>query len=696
MVSLPKLLIVLSLATFIFITQLIASDPQYVFIKPWCSSTDFDLESSYRTNLNKLLSTLPTLAGESTNQGYYTTSISVTPDSTKIYGQFLCRGDTTPQDCNGCVSTAVINLPPKECPQDMSAVIWYDKCMVRYSNESFLSFVNDTIAEGWKNHEDISSYTSEINRFKKLAGDTMNTLASNLSSLRPNNNSGLEGDRKYYITKDVEFNSYVRLYTMAQCTPDLTPTVCGMCQNILINRMDTYCDGSRGCHMLNPSCDARYEVYRFYEDITPTPTRPPLPLPSPPSSSPKQGAQVQGKGKPNQTLVVNISLACLVLFLAILVTVLVFLLCKKRPVITRMHSGRNHALNFGNESLQFEFTTLQYATNNFSDFLKIGEGGFGVVYKGTLPNGQHIAVKRLSKDTPQGAEQFKNEVVFVAKLQHKNLVRLLGFCLTPDEKLLVYEFVTNKSLDLFLFEKGTQGTLDWSARYKIIQGVARGMFYLHEDSRLKIIHRDLKASNILLDTDMNPKISDFGLAKNFAVNQKQDQTSRLAGTLGYMAPEYVEYGEISTKSDVYSFGVLVIEIITGKKITHRQSLVAENLLTYVWRHWCEGTPLEVIDTSLGTSYSDIEVLQCLHIGLLCVQGDTEGRPTMLSIVSYLNGSLDLHLPTPQQPAYAVGNRTRLSSSGSKTESSSRSTGQQSDKSVIRSSNSFSGIEASSH
>ncbi|CAO2832327.1 unnamed protein product [Amaranthus hypochondriacus] len=380
-----------------------------------------------------------------------------------------------------------------------------------------------------------------------------------------------------------------------------------------------------------------------------------------------------------------------------------------------MDSWRNHAINFrdGNvqdylmtvESLQYDFTTLQYATNNFSDFLKIGEGGFGVVYKGTLPNGQDIAVKRLSKDSPQGAEQFKNEVVFVAKLQHRNLVRLLGFCLTPDEKLLVYEFVTNKSLDLFLFEKETQGTLDWSARYKIIHGIARGMLYLHEDSRLKIIHRDLKASNILLDADMNPKISDFGLAKNFAVNQKQDQTSRLAGTLGYMAPEYVEYGEISTKSDVYSFGVLVIEIITGKKISHRHSLVAENLLTYVWRHWREGTPFEVIDTSLGASYSDIEVLRCLHIGLLCVQGDIEGRPTMLSIVSYLNSSLDLQLPTPQQPAHVVSNRTRSSSSGSKeivtdksskTEASSRSTGQQSDKSITRSINSFSGIEASSH
>ncbi|KAK0579377.1 hypothetical protein LWI29_025359 [Acer saccharum] len=157
-------------------------------------------------------------------------------------------------------------------------------------------------------------------------------------------------------------------------------------------------------------------------------------------------------------------------------------------------------------------------------------GGFGEVYKGVLPNGQEIAVKRLSKRSGQGVEEFKNEVVVVAKLQHRNLVRLQGFCLEGEEKILVYEFVPNKSLDYFLFDLEKQRQLDWNTRYKIIGGIARGILYLHEDSRLRIIHRDLKASNVLLDGDMNPKIADFGMARIFGVDQTQGNTNRIVGT----------------------------------------------------------------------------------------------------------------------------------------------------------------------
>uniref|UniRef100_A0ABL6UV73 Protein kinase domain-containing protein n=1 Tax=Cannabis sativa TaxID=3483 RepID=A0ABL6UV73_CANSA len=181
------------------------------------------------------------------------------------------------------------------------------------------------------------------------------------------------------------------------------------------------------------------------------------------------------------------------------------------------------------ESLQFDLATIEAATNKFS--AKLGEGGFGEVYKGKLPNGQEIAVKRLSKGSGQGTEEFKNEVVVLAKLQHRNLVRLLGFCLEGKETLLVYEFVPNKSLDYFLFDTDRQGELTWQLRYKIIGGIARGILYLHEDSQLRIIHRDLKASNILLDAEMNSKISDFGMARMFDVDQTRGNTNRIVGTI---------------------------------------------------------------------------------------------------------------------------------------------------------------------
>uniref|UniRef100_A0A0E0F6H0 Protein kinase domain-containing protein n=1 Tax=Oryza meridionalis TaxID=40149 RepID=A0A0E0F6H0_9ORYZ len=303
------------------------------------------------------------------------------------------------------------------------------------------------------------------------------------------------------------------------------------------------------------------------------------------------------------------------------------------------------------DTLILDLPTLQTATHNFSQQNKLGEGGFGVVYKGALPNGQTIAVKRLSRCSQQGIGELKNELVLVGKLQHKNLVRLVGVCLEDEEKLLVYEYLPNRSLDTILFDQDKSKELDWEKRFRIISEIARGLQYLHEESRLKVIHRDLKANNILLDSDLTPKISDFGLAKLFGGDQSHIVTNRVAGTYGYMAPEYAMCGQYSIKS-------IILEILTGRKsmgsYNYEQSV---SLLGLIWQHWTAGTVLELLDPSLISSSQQCcddrdQMLRCIHIGLLCVQENPADRP-MLSSVTVMLRSGTPPLRAPTRPAFCM-------------------------------------------
>ncbi|KAL8108456.1 G-type lectin S-receptor-like serine/threonine-protein kinase At4g27290 isoform X2 [Apium graveolens] len=304
-----------------------------------------------------------------------------------------------------------------------------------------------------------------------------------------------------------------------------------------------------------------------------------------------------------------------------------------------------------------EFEEIAKATNNFSLNNKLGEGGFGPVYKGILDDGQEIAVKRLSKTSKQGLDEFKNEVKCIAELQHRNLVRLLGCSIENGEMLLIYEYMSNKSLDVFIFDKELSMSLDWPKRYNIINGIAKGLLYLHQDSRLRIIHRDLKAGNVLLDHEMNPKISDFGLARSFADNESAVNTVRVVGTYGYMAPEYAIEGLFSIKSDSYSFGVLLLEIVSGKKI--RQFYNSKdnlNLLGHAWKLFDEGKFTDLIDEAIMGSCNSSEVLRAIQIGLLCVQPYPQDRPNMTYVVSMLDSENEL--PKPKQPGFFTDNRVQ--------------------------------------
>ncbi|KAL8126728.1 hypothetical protein AgCh_013851 [Apium graveolens] len=321
----------------------------------------------------------------------------------------------------------------------------------------------------------------------------------------------------------------------------------------------------------------------------------------------------------------------------------------------------------------FEMETILAATNNFSLAHQLGQGGFGPVYKGKFAGGKEIAVKRLSSNSGQGLMEFKNEVLLIAKLQHRNLVRLLGYCMKKDEKILLYEYMPNRSVDAFIFDEKLSMLLNWRTRFDIILGVARGLLYLHQDSRLRIIHRDMKASNILLDEEMCPKISDFGLARIVGGAETESNTNRIMGTYGYMAPEYALEGLFSVKSDAFSFGVVVLEIISGKKNTgFYGSQLAMNLLGYAWTLWKEEKPMALLDETLVGSCSDNEVLKCIMVGLLCVQEDPNDRPSMSKVVYMLSSETET-IPNPKQPAFVTRNRISgtTSSSSNKPETQSK-------------------------
>ncbi|PWA97108.1 protein kinase-like domain, Concanavalin A-like lectin/glucanase domain protein [Artemisia annua] len=290
----------------------------------------------------------------------------------------------------------------------------------------------------------------------------------------------------------------------------------------------------------------------------------------------------------------------------------------------------------------YTYKDLQIATQYFSPESKIGEGGFGSVYKGTLKDGSVVAIKVLSDESRQGVREFLTEITVISDIQQENLVKLHGYCVEEDHRILVYGFLKNGSLDQTLLGSGHCSIkFTWEIRRKICIGVAKGLAYLHEEIQPHIIHRDIKASNILLDEDFTPKISDFGLAKLFPSHLTHVST-RIAGTQGYLAPEYAIRGQLTRKADIYSFGILLLEIVTGRPNQNRRLPVEEQyLLERVWQLYREGNLELLVDTRIGEDVDIDETCRYLKIGLLCTQSLPKSRPSMSDVMKMLNGEMDV-------------------------------------------------------
>ncbi|CAN1328180.1 Cysteine-rich receptor-like protein kinase 10 [Linum perenne] len=350
---------------------------------------------------------------------------------------------------------------------------------------------------------------------------------------------------------------------------------------------------------------------------------------------------------PNQLLLYVLSPIILGIVLTFVITTLIYLRKRRRSAKSIRSStrtgDRDAASLFAGEieeknprmvAVPYSFTQLEKATNEFSMANKLGQGGYGPVYKGVLLDGMEIAVKKLSMNSSQGDEQFKNEVILTAQLQHVNLVRVLGFCIDGGERMLVYEYLPGNSLDQYLFDPVKKLVLNWTARVEIIEGVTQGLLYLQEYSGRSIIHRDLKPGNVLLGSDMKAKISDFGMARILKRDSTEANTERIAGTRAYCPPEYLEKGQYSKKSDVYSFGILLLQIISGKRCVSRYGPNAD-LELHAYEMWKDGKGAEIMDSSLDDTDSPCKLMTCLRIALLCVQRKPRDRPRLLEVPSML-------------------------------------------------------------
>ncbi|XP_062162254.1 cysteine-rich receptor-like protein kinase 44 isoform X2 [Alnus glutinosa] len=596
---------------------------------------NYTSNSTYGGNLKSVLASMS--SNTEIHYGFYNFSAGEYPD--KVNAIALCRGDISPEECRSCVNTASHDLL-KSCPNQKEAIKWPDKCMLRYSNRDIFGVMESRPLLAYYNTGNVS----DVEGFNRV-------LTPLLKRLRNSAASG-NSTRKFALGSDYAPN-FQTIHALVECTPDLDQTDCNNCLLAAEKIIPQCCNGKQGGKYVTPSCDLRYEIYSFYDPTAEAPTQPPV-LPVSPTPvllpPPTQGK----KSNPSPSAIVIVMPIVVSVVLIICIGICYFYLGVRKPWKKVENEADDEISSV--ESLQFDFGTIKVATENFSNANKLGQGGFGAVYKGRLPNGQEIAVKRLLKPSGQGNLEFKNEVVLVARLQHRNLVRLIGFCLEGNERLLIYEFLPNSSLDKFIFDPIKRAILDWERRYKIIGGIVRGIHYLHEDSQLRIIHRDLKAGNILLDADMNPKISDFGTARLFVLDQTQGNTEKVMGTYGYMPPEYVMHGRFSLKTDVFSFGVLVLEIVSGTKISSfRKGESEEGLISYAWKNWREGTPLNLVDPTLRAS-STTEILRCIHIGLLCVQENVADRPTMASILLMLNDN-SITLSVPKKPAFLMDKST---------------------------------------
>uniref|UniRef100_A0A0E0JK98 non-specific serine/threonine protein kinase n=1 Tax=Oryza punctata TaxID=4537 RepID=A0A0E0JK98_ORYPU len=612
------------------------------------SGGKYDPNSTYEANLKALASLL---LAEARATAFASDSFGVAPDA--VYGIALCRGDYVGDACADGLRKAFRDAIEHGlfCANFRDVTVYYDEHMFRFSGEDFRASLTNAPAWVTWNMNSVAGAATFGDRVMELINKTAHFAAWNSSRRRYATGEAGFGELDVSAThlglveQQCRSSPDLVIFALVQCTPDLSPAGCLSCLAGIASQMPRWFAGAAdyrlGGRILGVRCNLRYEVDRFFLESNET-----IKIHMPRQKGPLSAGKISG-------IVAGILAFFVIIFALILFGLLKVIQDSERQrkldnleaeileEISRSNTKIIGAPVFSRYTLQ----KLREATGDFSKENEIGKGGFGHVYQGKLPCGLDIAVKRLSvSSSGQGSEQFMNEIKHMATLQHRNLVRLLGFCIQDEEHILVYEYMANRSLDdVFSDTERKDRLLNWSTRLHIIDSIAQGLLYLHNFARQNtcIVHRDIKASNILLDDKMNAKISDFGIAKIFCSNLMEPALTRGWGTFGYTAPEVFLNGTISNKCDVYSFGVLVLEIISGTK---------------AWQLWNSRRCTDLLDRSLGSSEGeniarDEDVLvRYVQMALLCVQGNPDERPSIDKVVAILSNTEALDVPN-ELPAY---------------------------------------------
>ncbi|KAM7479886.1 hypothetical protein LguiA_028099 [Lonicera macranthoides] len=599
--------IILLLSIFSFSASL--SNPRNSIADIYCQLSNGDendeFVSNYITVMKGLTNRIPT---------HYYANYTTKSHNNSVYGFAQCHSDLNRIECHQCFDKAKQLLD--RCLPGAGGRIYLDGCFIRYDT---YEFYGESINKGYDSTK-CGAPTENLNddyMQREFAEKLYQAMGKVISMAMENGGFGAAEVKSGVVTA----------YALGQCWNTVDKNGCNRCLKDAEEKVRKCIPGSEG-RALNAGCYLRYSTQKFFDEDAVT------------------RKYIERGFSESVIIIIAIALSFVFLLLSLFGAFVGYKRYLKRKGEKQKTDRLPSMVN--KSGLHFNYEMLEQATEGFSSLNKLGQGGAGTVFKGILPDGRAIAVKRLFFNSRQWVDDFFNEVNLISGINHKNLVRLLGFSIEGPESLLVYEFVPNKSLAQLLFDKNRTQTLSWQQRFNIILGIAEGLAYLHCGCQEKIIHRDIKNSNILLDENLTPKISDFGLARCVTPNKTHISTA-IAGTLGYMAPEYLVRGQLSEKTDVYAFGVLSLEISCGRKnnvFVHD----LESVLHCVWKNYKSNEIKESIDSNLEGDFEEKEASTTLLVGLMCTQTNANLRPSMSQVVEMLTNK-KITLPLPQQAPF---------------------------------------------